>query len=135
MIKIAVSLGELVDKVTILTIKQTRIDNPAKLANIEHELELLTTAMTTAGITSDNHRFQALQAVNGELWDIEDRIRRKEACQEFDEEFIQLARSVYVTNDRRSAIKRDINVAHGSDLMEEKEYVDYKGPAFSADHG
>ncbi|MGB5984336.1 MAG: DUF6165 family protein [Desulfobacterales bacterium] len=127
MIQIAVSIGELVDKVTILAIKIDKIRNPAKLVHIRKEQDLLARALARTGITPQDPQFQALKTVNLELWEIEDRIRIKEARQEFDDEFIQLARGVYFANDRRSAIKRAINLAHGSDLMEEKEYVDYGG--------
>ena len=127
MIQIAVSIGELVDKVTILAIKIDKIRSPDKLVHIHKERELLTRALAATGITSDHPQYQALKTVNRELWEIEDRIRLKEARQEFDGEFIQLARSVYFTNDRRASIKKAINLAHGSELMEEKQYVEYGG--------
>lgn len=125
MVKITVSIGELVDKVTILSIKADKIRDPDQLANIQYEWKQLKAAMAAEGITQNHSQFQALRAVNLELWEIEDRIRKKEASQEFDDEFIQLARKVYYTNDRRSSIKKAINVDHGSELMEEKQYVDY----------
>jgi len=126
MLRIAVSLGELVDKITILSIKLDKIRDPAKLENIRNEYRLLTTAMAATGITIDHPQFQDLKAINLQLWEIEDRIRRKEARQEFDDGFIELARQVYFTNDRRSTVKRAINKAFGSELIEEKEYVDYR---------
>lgn len=127
MVKINVSIGELVDKVTILSIKAEKIFDPVQLTNIRNELELLEVAMIGEGINQDHPQFKALKAVNLELWEIEDRIRLKEASQQFDDEFIELARNVYFINDRRSSIKRAINIDHGSELMEEKQYVDYSG--------
>ena len=124
-VKIKISLGELVDKVTILSIKSLNIKDPDKLKNITKEYELLRQSMISAGILPDSDVFRRLAAVNTRLWDIEDRIRRKEANKEFDDEFVELARSVYFTNDERAAIKREINVASGSDLIEEKEYTPY----------
>ncbi len=124
--KIEISLGELVDKVTILAIKLRNIKDEAKLKNISKEYELLSQSMITAGISIDSDPFRRLAAVNARLWEIEDRIREKEARKEFDEKFIELARSVYFNNDERAAIKREINVAYGSDLIEEKEYTSYQ---------
>lgn len=123
--KIEISTGELVDKVTILAIKLEKISNPSKLKNIRKEYEWLLKPMTACGIGTDSEEFLALKDVNLRLWEIEDRIRIKEAAQEFDREFIDLARSVYFTNDQRAEIKKRINLATGSDLVEEKEYVDY----------
>ncbi len=125
-VKIEISLGELVDKVTILAIKSRNIKDPAKLENIAKEYELLSRSMISAGIEPDSDMFRRLAAVNARLWDIEDRIRLKEAKSQFDAEFIELARSVYITNDERAAIKREINVSYGSDLIEEKEYTPYR---------
>lgn len=125
--KIEVSIGELVDKVSILTIKLEKIVNPRKRSNISKEYDLLSKAMQEIGIKTDNQEYEALCRVNRKLWDIEDRIRLKEAHKAFDDDFIELARAVYFTNDERAAIKRRINEAFGSELMEEKEYVDYQG--------
>ena len=125
--KIKVSIGELVDKVSILDIKLEKITNPDKRANIAKEYQLLSAAMKEVGIKADNPEYEALCRVNRKLWEIEDRIRLKEAQQAFDDDFIELARAVYFTNDERAAIKRRINEAFGSDLMEEKEYTDYRG--------
>jgi hypothetical protein len=83
--------------------------------------------MTDCGIETDSEAFLSLKTVNLKLWEIEDRIRIKEAEKAFDSEFIELARSVYFTNDERAAIKKRINLATGSELVEEKEYVDYTG--------
>ena len=124
--KIDISIGELVDKVSILTIKLEKITNPSKRSNIVKEYDLLSKVMKEIGINNDDKDFEAMCQVNRKLWDIEDRIRLKEAHKEFDDEFIQLARAVYFTNDERAAIKRRINLAFGSELLEEKEYVDYQ---------
>lgn len=124
--KIEVSIGELVDKVTILSIKLNNITDPAKLANVKTEYDELTKSMAAAGIQSSNEYFTELLKINQQIWDIEDKIRRKESKQEFDEEFIQLARSVYFTNDKRSDVKKEINIKYGSNIIEEKEYVCYK---------
>lgn len=123
--KIDVSIGELVDKVTILSIKLEKIKNEEKLKNIRKEYELLKTAMNSIGVDIDSPEFKRLKSVNLKLWEIEDKIRIKEAKKAFDDEFIQLARSVYYNNDERAAIKREINLEFGSDLIEEKEYVNY----------
>lgn len=123
--KIDISTGELVDKVTILAIKLEKISDPSKVKNIRKEYELLLKPMADCGIETDSEAFLALKNVNLKLWEIEDRIRIKEAGKAFDSEFIELARSVYVTNDERAAIKKRINLATGSELVEEKQYVDY----------
>ena len=124
--KIEISTGELVDKVSILAIKLRKIKNPQKLDNINKEYDLLESAMTKCGITADSSEFRQLEDVNLQLWEIEDRIRIKEAEQSFDDKFIQLARSVYFKNDKRAEIKKEINLKFGSKLVEEKEYTDYK---------
>ena len=124
--KIEISIGELVDKVSILSIKMQKITNEEKLANIRKEFETLSNSMETIGITAESDEFKRLKAINLLLWDIEDKIRLKEARKEFDDEFIQLARSVYIQNDQRFELKSKINRSHGSELVEEKEYVDYK---------
>jgi len=121
------SPGEFLDKLTILEIKAERMADEAKLANVRRELELLRAtwaasplaARDVAALVAD------LKGVNESLWEIEDRIRAKEAARAFDAEFVELARSVYRTNDRRAAIKRELNVALGSDLIEEKSYEEY----------
>jgi len=127
-IHVPVSPGEVLDKITILRIKAARMRDPVKLANVRRELELL---QRTWGDSPYAHRDvaqdeAALQAVNERLWDIEDRIRDKERAQAFDAEFIALARSVYVENDERAAIKKRINVALGSAIVEEKSYSAYR---------
>jgi hypothetical protein len=128
LIQVPVSHGELIDKITILEIKSRRIGDPAKLANVRNELDLLNAtwsndAASKTGIGDERAR---LLAVNEALWDIEDRIRLKERAQEFDAEFVELARSVYFRNDERAAVKREINLKLGSQLVEEKSYQDYR---------
>jgi len=123
--KVDVSIGELVDKVTILSIKSERITDQQKLQNIRKELDILKTSMHSAGIKEDSPEYQKLYEINATLWDIEDAIREKEANQIFDKDFIDLARSVYFNNDDRAAVKREINRKFGSDIVEEKSYSSY----------
>ncbi len=124
--KIEISVGELVDKVTILSIKLQKIKSAEKLVNVRKEYRILHESMEAVGITTDSEEFKELLSVNLTLWDIEDKIRLKEANKQFDDEFIQLARSVYIQNDRRFELKKQINLSYDSELIEEKEYVDYK---------
>ncbi len=124
--KVEVSTGELIDKVTILSIKLEKIKDKKKLLHIIQEYELLKKSMVRSGITETSEEFIQLKNINSNLWEIEDKIRLKEKKKEFDEEFIQLARSVYFNNDERSAIKRQINLKFNSQLIEEKAYIDYK---------
>lgn len=123
-----VSFGELLDKIAILQIKSERMTDPAKLTNVRNELtalELSWMAHPAAG--HDIVRLRAeLKSVNERLWVIEDDIRIKEKAQAFDDEFIQLARSVYFENDERARIKKEINLALGSAYVEEKSYQDYR---------
>jgi len=123
--KIDISIGELIDKGTILSIKSEKFKDKEKRKNIIQEFELLKTAMEQIGITEESEYFKELKDVNMLLWDIEDKIRLKESRKEFDDGFIELARSVYLNNDKRSGIKRKINLKFGSEIIEEKEYVDY----------
>ena len=127
-ISVPVSFGELLDKIAILEIKSERIGNPDKLANVGRELTALSSLW--AAHAASNHDVQALRAelkaVNERLWSIEDDIRRKEKARTFDEEFVELARSVYFQNDNRARIKREINLALGSAYVEEKSYEDYR---------
>lgn len=122
-----VSWGELIDKITILEIKAARIEDAAKLVNVKRELDALSAIRDEAlPEGADIHALTAeLRAVNEKLWDIEDDIREKERAQDFGAGFIELARAVYRTNDRRAALKRQINEALGSDLVEEKSYRPY----------
>ncbi|MDQ7996708.1 MAG: DUF6165 family protein [Luteibacter sp.] len=130
LIQTPVSYGELIDKITILQIKLQQIKDAAKLANVRNELELLeaTWKNDRASETDIADETSRLLAVNQRLWKIEDDIRMKERAQAFDDEFIQLARSVYIENDERAAIKREINTKLGSTLVEEKSYQDYRAP-------
>ena len=123
-----VSYGELIDKITILEIKAERIRDAAKVANVRTELDLLdaTWAAHPASRSDIAAERIALRAVNEALWDIEDHIRIKEKAKAFDAEFIELARSVYIRNDERAAVKRAINEKLGSTLVEEKSYQDYR---------
>ena len=125
---VPVSPGELLDKITILRIKSQRIADAARLANVRLELELLQRTWATLGAATEAVAAdeQALQTVNEQLWEIEDRIRDKEAARSFDQDFIELARAVYHRNDERAAIKKRINVALGSRLVEEKSYQPYR---------
>jgi hypothetical protein len=124
---VPVSPAELLDKITILEIKSERMSDPDKLANVRRELALL--AETWARSAREDETVLALRAqlksVNESLWEIEDDIRDKERSGEFDERFIQLARNVYFTNDRRSSIKQELNRHLGSKIVEEKSYQAY----------
>jgi hypothetical protein len=127
-ISVPVSPGELLDKITILRIKSSRMRDAGKLANVRTELEALerlwkASPYAAVDVTSD---IGALHAVNERLWTIEDDIRDKERAQTFDADFVRLARAVYIENDERAAIKRRLNVRLGSSLIEEKSYAEYK---------
>jgi len=128
-ILVPVSFGELLDKIAILQIKSERMTDPAKLANVRNELSALEkTWMAHPAAGGDVARLRAdLKAVNERLWVIEDDIRLKEKARSFDDGFVQLARSVYIENDERARIKKDINLALGSAYVEEKSYEDYRG--------
>jgi len=119
--------GEFLDRLTILEIKAERIADPAKLANVRRELELMRATWDASPLAARGipPQVAGLKQVNQALWDIEDRIRALEAERRFDAEFVELARSVYRTNDRRSAIKRELNLALGSELVDEKSYTEY----------
>jgi hypothetical protein len=128
-----VSWGELLDKISILEIKLARIGDPAKLRNVGDELSALETARDAQPWWRDRPGVEGLtaelKAVNEALWDIEDAIRERERERDFGPRFVELARSVYLTNDRRAALKRSLNEALGSGLVEEKSYSDYARPA------
>jgi len=127
-ILVPVSPGELLDKITILRIKSARMDDAAKLVNVRHELGLLEGTWRTAvpaGVDLAAEE-RALAAVNAKLWDVEDRLREQEGARRFDQDFIELARAVYINNDERAAIKKRINLALGSLLVEEKSYQRYR---------
>jgi hypothetical protein len=123
---VAVSWGELIDKITILEIKEQRLTSPQAVANVRAELAALNGVFAAlsppASLTPLK---QALKAINETLWDIEDHIRAKEAAKSFDPQFIELARSVYINNDERARIKREINGLLKSSLVEEKQYTSY----------
>ena len=123
--KIEVSVGELVDKVTICEIKLDRIADPQKRKNIQKEFDALAESMKSAGIGFESNEYVRLKKVNETLWDIENSIRMKEAGKEFDEAFVELARKVYLNNDLRAQLKRAVNLRTGSELIEEKEYAEY----------
>jgi hypothetical protein len=127
-IKVPVSPGELLDKITILRIKSARMRDAGKLANVRTELEALERIWSASPYAAVDvaSEVSALLAVNERLWAIEDDIRDKERAQSFDGEFVRLARAVYIENDERAAIKRRLNVKLGSSLIEEKSYADYK---------
>lgn len=126
-LRIAVAPGELIDKITILEIKAERIDDPDKVENVEYELKLLRDTLKSEVPPSEqlDRLTGDLKRVNEALWKIEDDIRDHERAQRFDSRFIELARSVYRTNDERAAIKRRINDLLGSAIKEEKSYSPY----------
>ena len=127
-IQVPVSPGEVLDKITILEIKSERISEQDKLANVQRELELLQASWLESVNVDDTVRriHGELKSINEALWEIEDDIRDKERAREFDERFIELARSVYVTNDQRANAKKELNVYLGSEIVEEKSYQDYQ---------
>jgi len=127
-IRVSVSAGECLDKITILEIKATQIKDAAKLININHELKVLrdSCVATLPEEVDIRAEMAELKSINETLWQIEDDIRDKEFAGEFDQRFIELARSVYFTNDKRAAIKRLLNEKLGSELVEEKSYADYQ---------
>ena len=119
-----ISIGELVDKITILEIKKNKLQN-SKLENVLKELSFLRKLMEKHQIEITDNLFTQLKEINLTLWNIEDQIRIKEKNKEFDNIFIELARSVYFTNDKRSEIKKRINRLSNSEITEEKSYVEY----------
>lgn len=125
-LEISVSVGELLDKITILRIKQEKIKDPQKLKNINKELDHLMNVMGQINLDSYAlERIEELKKVNEELWIVEDKLRHFEREKNFSDDFILLARSVYMKNDRRSVLKRDLNLHLRSPLMEEKSYQNY----------
>jgi len=127
-IQVPVSPGEVLDKITILEIKSERISDPDKVANVRRELELLrsTWRQSVEQDETVSRIHDELKTINEALWEIEDDIRDKERAREFDQRFIDLARSVYVTNDQRANAKKELNVYLGSEIVEEKSYQDYQ---------
>ena len=126
LVNISVSLGELVDKISILMIKQKNIKETSKLKNVNKELETLNNTLKKyiKEQELDNY-LNTLLDINTKLWNIEDDIRKCERLKKFDQTFIDLARSVYFTNDERAKIKNDINRTFGSELVEVKSYNKY----------
>jgi hypothetical protein len=122
--KIEVSNGEIIDKLTIIQIKLERIKDKAKLENLNKEYDELI-SVTSAIISTSDPLYKSLYNVNSELWDIEDKIRDLERKKDFGEDFISVARSVYYKNDRRAELKREINIKTSSGLIEEKSYEKY----------
>lgn len=122
-LNIPTSIGELYDKISILEIKMEKMTDEIKLVNISKELALL---REIAGrFTIDNNLYSKLKLVNQKLWKIEDDIRDKERAKDFGSEFVDLARSVYVCNDERSLVKKEINITYNSEIVEEKSYNSY----------
>tara|TARA_Y100001968_G_C19401666_1_gene741353 strand:- start:419 stop:793 length:375 start_codon:yes stop_codon:yes gene_type:complete len=119
-----ISLGELIDKITILEIKKLYMTSK-QLKNVDKELKLLINILKDIDLEINIDLINDLKEINNNLWRIEDNIREKEVNQEFDKEFIQLARSVYKENDKRASIKKQINEKYNSDLFEEKSYNNY----------
>ena len=119
-----ISIGELIDKITILEIKKNKLQN-SKLENVLKELSYLRILMEKNKIEINDDLFTQLKEINLTLWDVEDQIRIKEKNKEFDNIFIELARSVYFTNDKRSEIKKRINRLSNSEITEEKSYAEY----------
>jgi len=122
--KIEVSNGEIIDKLTIIQIKLERIKDKVKIVNLQKEYNVLFKASTSIIATSDP-LYKSLYEVNCELWDIEDHIRDLERNKEFGNDFISTARAVYIKNDKRSELKREINIKTASGLTEEKSYKKY----------
>lgn len=124
MVEVQVSIGELFDKFTILQIKKEKITDTDKLSNVRNEYDLINEKILMIEI--DPQLVKQLKNINLQLWDIEDKLRIKEKNKEFDSEFVELAREVYYTNDRRADIKKQINMSCGSLIVEEKQYVNYE---------
>ena len=126
-ILIPISPGELLDKITILRIKSQRITDQGKLANVQKELKMLEEVWSRSVSNDDTIKqlTDELTSINEELWDIEDDIRDEERHKRFGDRFIELARSVYVTNDKRAEAKKKVNLHLGSTIVEEKSYQDY----------
>ncbi len=126
-ILVPISPGELLDKITILEIKSERMEDAQKVANVRHELRLLSKVWRDS-VSEDEtiaNLHQLLKSINEELWEIEDDIRDEERNDRFGDRFIDLARAVYVTNDKRAQAKKDLNLHLGSDIVEEKSYKEY----------
>ena len=116
-----ISVGELFDKLTILEIKRANLKG-SQLKNIKKEITYLEEVLKNNNLSIDNEIFLELKNINNNLWNIEDQIRIKESKSEFDNDFITLARSVYIENDKRATLKKKINIKYNSELIEEKSY-------------
>ena len=129
LIKVPISLGEIIDKITILEIKNERLTDSEKKKNVNHEMRLLnqylSATLSQKEVKTLTPLKTSLKEINLKLWDIEDNIRACEREKEFSSAFIGLARNVYITNDQRALLKKQINIAFGSELIEEKSYQDY----------
>ena len=127
MIKVEISYGELFDKISILEIKKSKLNNPEEIIKVKYELDLLLQELNNSKLNSSiiSSLTKNLKEINLKLWNIEDKIREKERDKKFDEEFIKLARNVYITNDKRSKIKNEINHLLDSKVFEIKSYKKY----------
>jgi len=125
-ISVPISIGELLDKISILEIKLERIYDPAKLESVRKEYEALHKVLKDSHIIRYESYLKSLKDINSELWDIEDDIRLKERDKKFGKDFVELARKVYVTNDRRFGVKEKVNHFYGSAIKEEKSYESYE---------
>ena len=123
-IYVPISVGELIDKITILEIKKKYMSGE-KMKNVNNELKSLQVILNNEKLEVDQNLYLNLKKINTSLWEIEDKIRIKESLKEFDEDFIELARSVYKVNDERSLVKREINLKYNSGIVEEKSYKNY----------
>ena len=122
---VEISIGEIVDKLSILQIKKNNIKKTSKLINVVNEFNhLYDVVFTTLNIEKSD--YDRLITINEKLWGIEDKLREKESIKSFDGEFIELARLVYFTNDKRAEIKKEINIKYGSNFVEEKNYIKYE---------
>ena len=127
MIKVEISYGELFDKISILEIKKSKLNNPEEIVKVKYELDLLLQELNNSKLNSSiiSSLTKNLKEINLKLWNIEDKIREKERDKKFDEEFIKLARKVYITNDKRAKIKSEINHRLNSKVFEIKSYKKY----------
>ena len=123
-IYVPISVGELIDKITILEIKKKYMSGE-KMKNVNNEFKSLKVILNNEKLEVDQNLYLNLKKINTSLWEIEDKIRIKESLKEFDEDFIELARSVYKVNDERSLVKREINLKYNSGIVEEKSYKNY----------
>lgn len=123
--KIEVSIGEIVDKLSILSIKKDKIQDEKKLQNVIKEHDYLDSELRSIGFTKNHPKFKELLEVNLKLWDIEDKLRDLESEKSFSSSFIDLARQVYITNDKRAQIKKALNTEWNSEFVEEKSYKSY----------